>query len=59
MNTPGVMSAAGPATAATPMRASIDLAVFFARTVRRAIVRRLVRHPLDPLPIVRARRALQ
>jgi hypothetical protein len=33
--------------------------VFFTRTVPRAIVRHLVRHPLDPLPIVRARRALR
>ena len=29
------------------------------RVVPRAIVRHLVRHPLDPLPIVRARRALR
>jgi hypothetical protein len=41
------------------VRASIDVDVFFTRTVPRAIVRHLVRHPLDPLPIVRARRALR
>jgi hypothetical protein len=33
--------------------------VFFTRTLPRAIVRHLARHPLDPLPIVRARRALR
>ncbi len=41
------------------VRQSIDVGVFFTRTVPRAIVRHLVRHPLDPLPIVRARRALR
>jgi hypothetical protein len=41
------------------VRRSIDVGVFFTRTVPRAIVRHLVRHPLDPLPMVRARRALK
>ncbi|MGH3981635.1 MAG: hypothetical protein ACRDST_02805 [Pseudonocardiaceae bacterium] len=41
------------------VRKSIDVGVFFTRVVPRAIVRHLVRHPLDPLPIVRARRALR
>ncbi len=41
------------------VRQSIDVGVFFTRTVPRAIARHLVRHPLDPLPIVRARRALR
>ncbi len=40
------------------VRESIDGGVFFTRTVPRALVRHLIRHPLDPLPIVRARRAL-
>jgi hypothetical protein len=40
------------------VRESIDVGVFFTRTVPRAIVRHLICHPLDPLPIVRARRAL-
>ncbi|MGH3697475.1 MAG: hypothetical protein ACRDRX_26415 [Pseudonocardiaceae bacterium] len=40
------------------VRESIDVGVFFSRTVPGAIVRHLVRHPLDPLPMVRARRAL-
>jgi hypothetical protein len=33
------------------VRKSIDVGVFFTRTVPRAIVRQLVRHPLDPVPI--------
>jgi hypothetical protein len=41
------------------VRESIDVGVFFTQTVPRAIVRHLLRHPLDPLPIVRARRALR
>ncbi len=41
------------------VRQSIDVGVFFTRTVPRAIVRQLIRHPLDPLPITRARRALR
>lgn len=41
------------------VRASIDVGCFFTRTVPRAIVRHLVRHPLDPLPITRGRRALK
>ena len=41
------------------VRQSIDVGIFFTRTVPRAIVRHLIRHPLDPLPIVRARRALR
>lgn len=41
------------------VRASIDAGCFFTRTVPRAIVRHVIRHPLDPLPITRARRALK
>jgi hypothetical protein len=41
------------------VRQSIDVGVFFTRTVPGAIVRHLVRHPLDPLPVTRARRALR
>jgi hypothetical protein len=41
------------------VRKSIDVGVFFTRVVPRAIVRHLIRHPLDPLPILRARRALK
>ena len=41
------------------VRESIDVGVFFTRVVPRAFVRHLVCPPLDPLPIVRARRALR
>jgi hypothetical protein len=40
------------------VRQSINVGIFSTRTVPRAIVRHLIRHPLDPLPIVHARRAL-
>lgn len=41
------------------VREAIDVGPFFTRTVPRAAVRNLVRHPLDPLPHTRARRALR
>lgn len=41
------------------VHASIDVGCFFTRMVPRAIVRHLIRHPLDPLPITRARRAFK
>jgi hypothetical protein len=40
------------------VREAIDVGVFFTRTVPAAIVRHVIRHPLDPVPILRARRAL-
>jgi hypothetical protein len=40
------------------VRASIDVGCFFTKTVPRAIVRHLIRYPLDPLPVTRARLAL-
>ncbi len=40
------------------IREAIDVGVFFTRTVPGAIVRHVIRHPLDPVPILRARRAL-
>lgn len=40
------------------MREAIDVGVFFTRTVPGAVVRHVIRHPLDPVPILRARRAL-
>jgi hypothetical protein len=40
------------------VRAAFDVGTFFTRVVPRAIGRNLVRHPLDPLPNARARRAL-
>ena len=41
------------------VRGTFDVGSFFTRSVPRAAVRNLVRHPLDPLPHVRARRALK
>jgi hypothetical protein len=40
------------------VRRAFDVGPFFTRVVPRAIVRNAVRHPLDPVPILRARRAL-
>jgi hypothetical protein len=40
------------------VRAAFDVGPFFTRVVPRAVARNLVRHPLDPLPNARARRAL-
>lgn len=41
------------------VREAIDVGQFFTRTVPRAAARNLLRHPLDPLPHTRARRALE
>ena len=41
------------------VRGTFDVGSFFSRTVPRAAVRNLVRHPLDPVPHARARRALE
>jgi hypothetical protein len=41
------------------VRRAFDVGPFFTRVVPRAIVRNAVRHPLDPIPILRARRALE
>lgn len=40
------------------VRSAFDVGPFFTRVVPRAIARNIVRHPLDPIPILRARRAL-
>ena len=40
------------------VRRTFDVGSFFTRSVARAAVRNLVRHPLDPMPHARARRAL-
>jgi hypothetical protein len=57
--TQGLIRAGLPRQQVRAVRQSIDVGVFFTRTVPRAIVRHLVRHPLDPLPITRGRRALR
>lgn len=41
------------------VREAIDVGSFFTRTVPRAAVRNFVRHPFDPMPHTRARRALE
>jgi hypothetical protein len=40
------------------VREGIDVGVFFTRTVPRAFGKHLIRHPLDPVPILRPQRAL-
>jgi hypothetical protein len=40
------------------VRRAFDVGTFFTRVVPRAIARNTLHHPLDPLPILRARRAL-
>lgn len=54
----GVIRAGLPRAHVRAVRKEIDVDVFFTRTVPRAIARQLIRHPLDPFPILRARRAL-
>jgi hypothetical protein len=41
------------------VRNSLDVGPFFTRLVPMAVVRRVVSHPLDPMPHLRARRALR
>lgn len=41
------------------VRAAFDVGPFFTRVVSMALVRRVIRAPLDPMPHLRARRALQ
>jgi hypothetical protein len=55
----GLIRSGLPREQVREVRKSIDVGNFFTRAVPRAIVRHLIRHPLDPLPIVRARRALK
>jgi hypothetical protein len=57
--TQGLIRSQLPREHVRAVRESIDVGVFFTRTVPRAIVRHLARHPLDPLPILRTRRALR
>jgi hypothetical protein len=54
----GLIRAGLPREHVRAVRESIDVGVFFTRTIPRAVVKQLVRNPLDPVPIVRARRAL-
>ncbi|MDQ6805543.1 MAG: hypothetical protein M3065_11385 [Actinomycetota bacterium] len=54
----GLMCSGIPRTHVRAVRASFSVGPFFTRVVPGAVVRHLAHHPLDPLPIVRARRAL-
>ena len=54
----GLICSGIPRSHVRAVRAAFDVGTFFTRVVPRAIGRNLVRHPLDPLPHARARRAL-
>jgi hypothetical protein len=41
------------------VRKAFDVGTFFTRSVPRATLRNLIKHPLDPMPHTRARRALE
>jgi hypothetical protein len=55
----GLICSGIPRSHVRAVRAAFDVGPFFTRVVPRAVVRNLVRHPLDPLPNARARRALE
>ena len=54
----GLIRSGIPRSHVRAVRAAFDVGTFFTRVVPRAVARNLVRHPLDPLPLARARRAL-
>jgi hypothetical protein len=54
----GLVRAGLPRDYVQEVRRTFDVGTFFTRAVPRAAFRHLVRHPLDPLPHTRARRAL-
>jgi hypothetical protein len=56
--TQGLVVVGIPRTHVRAVRKAFDVGPFFTRVVPRAILRNTVRHPLDPFPILRARRAL-
>jgi hypothetical protein len=55
----GLIRSGIPKDQVRAVRGAFDVGSFFTRSVPRAAVRNLVRHPLDPLPHARARRALK
>ncbi len=55
----GLVRSGVPRDHVRAVRAATDVGEFFTRTVPRAAVRNLLRHPLDPMPHTRARRALE
>jgi hypothetical protein len=56
--TQGLVVVGIPRAHVRAVRKAFDVGPFFTRVVPRAILRNTVRHPLDPFPILRARRAL-
>jgi hypothetical protein len=54
----GLVCSGIPRAHVRAVRAAFDVGPFFTRVVPRAIVRNLAHRPLDPLPHLRARRAL-
>jgi len=54
----GLIRSGIPREYVSAVRAAFDVGTFFTRVVPRMTVRNLRRHPLDPLPHMRARRAL-
>ena len=55
----GLIRSGIPKERVRTVRGTFDVGSFFTRSVPRAAVRNLVRHPLDPMPHARARRALE
>lgn len=55
----GLIRAGLPRDHVRAIRAEFDVGTFFTRAIPRAVGRHLVRHPTDPLPHARARRALR
>ena len=55
----GLITSGIPRDHVRAVRRAISIGPFFTRVVPRAVGRNIVRHPLDPLPHARARRALR
>ncbi len=47
-----------PRVYVSEVREAFDVGTFFTRALPRAVARQMLRHPLDPMPHMRARRAL-
>ena len=56
--TQGLVHPGLPRSFVRAVRATFDVGPFFTRVVAGGIIRRIACHPLDPLPYMRARRAL-
>jgi hypothetical protein len=55
----GLVRAGIPRSYVREVRSAFDVGPFFTRLVPMAVLRRVITHPLDPLPLLRARRALR